>query len=91
MSKLISLRGSCKFFRLPHRDGPPTLGLMLYHIRAKNLVADSQTVKTFGRDGAYIRREFGFTRATLQKFARAQGWTYVAIPAHSGSHASLED
>lgn len=88
MSKLISLRGSCKFFRLPRRDGPPTLGLMLYHLRAKNLVSDSQIVKTFGPYGAYIRREFGFTRATLQKFARAQGWTYVAIPARSTTHSS---
>lgn len=70
--KLISLSGACAHFRVKASGNPPSRGLLSYHLSTGALKPDKRTVLPTGGT------VYGFRRKTLQRFARLQGWGYVA-------------
>jgi len=68
----VSLTQAVNYFRVPGSGNKPTRSLLIYHMNTGHLKADKRVSLP---TGGYA---YGFKRSTLQTFARATGWLYVA-------------
>lgn len=68
----ISLSQAVNYFRVPGSGNHPTRSLLIYHMNTKRLKPDKRVPLPAG---GFV---YGFSRSTLQAFARVVGWAYCS-------------